>query len=444
MTFSKYAPSRHRRRLTVVCGLATVGLLLGGCSARVGNVEPPADGGTGAEWTAECSHYDPTGGITDSSIKVGTSLPVTGPNATAGTVRFGMQAYFDQVNESGGIDGRKIDLVVRDDAYDPAKTTANVNELLEKERVFGLLGVLGTSNVLAVQPDLQENCVPNLLTLTGAPVVARPDQTWTVPLLPTYTAEARSLAKAALASGAKTVSAISQNDDFGRAYVNALTEALEGTDVTITKQLTYDVGSPAVDSQITQLASDGADAVLVAALGTKCPQIFNGINASGWKPQLLAGALCTTKGLLSLFDPGAGENLISTAWYKSPSDAAWSGDSAIQKYRAALSEYTPEADPNEDFVLNGWLLGQMFVELLENAKTLDRAGVMEAARKADLHVDTMLDGIRFTTNAEKFEPIDSVQLQRYDARSRTMIFVDPDTAQNLPVGETKLTAGQTK
>jgi branched-chain amino acid transport system substrate-binding protein len=442
------APSRgtnggSRRVVTTLAGLTTIGLLLAGCSARVGS-DTSTDGAaeaSGGDLTADCLQYEPTTGITDDAIKVGTSLPVTGPLATAGTSRFGTQAYFDYVNANGGVDGRSIELVIRDDAYDPSKTTTNVNELVNDEKVFAMVSLLGTANVLAVQQDLQDNCIPNLLVQTGAPVVSTPEQTWTVPQFPTYTLEAEALAAAAEASGVKTVSIISQNDDFGKAYVEGLTGALDGTGITVTKQLTYDVGAPSVDSQITQLADDGADAVLVAALGTKCPQIFNGINASGWTPQLLVGTLCTTKGLLTLLEPGAGADMISTAWYKSPSDEAWADDEAMQTYRDAVAEYTPEADPNEDFVLDGWLLGQVFVDLLESADTLDRAGVMEAARTADLHVDTMLDGIQFVTGDDKFEPIDSVQLQRYDADATKMVFIDPETADDLPSGETKLTSG---
>jgi branched-chain amino acid transport system substrate-binding protein len=442
------APSRgtkggSRRVIMTLAGITTIGILLAGCSAR-GGTDTNSDGATDAgssELTADCLQYEPTTGITDDTIKVGTSLPVTGPLATAGTSRFGTQAYFDYVNDNGGVDGRSIEFAVRDDAYDPSKTTTNVNELVNDEKVFAMVSLLGTANVLAVQQDLQDNCIPNLLVQTGAPIVSTPEQTWTVPQFPTYTLEAEALAAAAEASGVKTVSIISQNDDFGKAYVEGLTGALEETDITVTKQLTYDVGAPSIDSQITQLADDGADAVLVAALGTKCPQIFNGINASGWNPQLLVGTLCTTKGLLTLLEGGAGANMISTAWYKSPSDPAWADDEAMQTYRDAVAKYTPEADPNEDFVLDGWLLGQVFVDILESSATLDRAGVMEAARNADLHVDTMLEGIQFVTNADTFEPIDSVQLQRYDADAKKMVFIDPETADDLPSGETKLTGG---
>ena len=418
--------------------LAVGALLLSGCSARG---SAPATEATDDDdsLAAQCDSYEPTAGIADDVIKIGTSLPVTGALATGGTVRYGAEAYFAKLNDEGGLDGRAIEYIVRDDAYDPSQTTANVNELVNQDRVFGLLGLFGTANILAVQPDLQAECIPNLLPLAGAPAIVTPEQTWTLGLFPSYTFEAAVLARAAINSGAKTISIISQNDDFGRAYVDGLKQGLEGSGVEITRELTYDVGSATVDAQVTQLADDDADAVLVAALGTKCPQIMNGIGASGWAPQLLVGTLCTSKGLLALMEDGAGDGLITTAWDKSPSDPIWADDPGMQAYREAVEQYIPGADPNEDFVLNGWLMAELFVALVESSPDLTRASVMETAHNADLTVDSLLPGIRFQTTPDKSEPIPELQLQRYDSTAQRMVFIDPETGADLPEGEIALT-----
>lgn len=418
--------------------LTVAALVLAGCSARGGGAEE-SGGDSGSELAAECAAYEPTVGITEDTIKVGTSLPVTGALATGGTVRYGAQAYFEKLNAEGGIDGREIEYIVRDDVYDPSKTTTNLNELLNQDGVFGTLGLFGTANIMAVGPDLQEGCVPNFLPLSGAPAIATAEQTWTVGFFPSYTLEARSLAQAAIASGANTISVVSQNDDFGRAYVAGLEAGLEGSDVEITRALTYDVGAATVDAQVTQLAADGADAVFIAALGTKCPQILNSINSSGWTPQLIVGPLCTSKGLMSLLEPGAGDGLITTAWYKSPSDPTWADDPGMQEYREAVEQYTPDADPNEDFVLNGWLMAQIFTNMLEASPELTRAAVMETAHNSRIEVDSLIPGIEFVTSATQTEPISQLQLQRYDAAAASMVFIDPETVEALPKGEVALT-----
>lgn len=435
----------ERRRFVISSiGIVATMLLVTACGARVGT--PTDGGGTDAanELTASCVSNTPTAGITDDTITIGTSMPITGALATAGTTRFGMLAYFEYLNDQGGVDGRQIDLIVRDDAYDPSKVSTNVEQLLNEEDVFAIVGLLGTAGTLAVQQDLQDNCVPNLFVLSGAPIISDSAQTWTTPMFPTYSLEAQALAQGAIASGAKTVSIISENDDFGKAYVDGLVGALEGTGIEVTQQQTYDVGAATVDAQITQLADDSADAVLVAALGTKCPQILNGIAASGWDPQLLVGTLCTTKGLLTLLEGDAGADMVSTAWYKSPGDPAWADDEAMTLYRDSVLKYQPEADPNEDFVLNGWLLAQAFAETLKNSDALDRVSVMESARNSDIHVDTMLDGVQYVTGPERFEPIDSVQLQRFDAADQRMEFIDPETGEDLASGQTALYTGEAK
>lgn len=420
--------------------LAVSTLTLAGCSARGGNVEASSNDAT-SELTTDCASYEPTVGITDDAIKIGTSLPVTGALATGGTVRLGAKAYFDKLNAEGGLDGRKIEYIVKDDVYDPSKTTTNVNELVSQEGVFGTLGLFGTANILAVQPDLQEGCIPNFLPLSGAPAIASEDQTWTVGFFPSYTVEAQALAQAAIASGAKTISVVSQNDDFGRAYVEGLKSGLEGSNVEITSELTYDVTAATVDAQVTQLADDGADAVFVAALGTKCPQILNSISASGWTPELFVGPLCTSKGLLSLLESGAGDGMITSAWYKSPSDPAWADDPGMQEYREAVQEYTPDADPNEDFVLNGWLMAQIFVEILKASPELTRASVMETAHNSQISVDSFIPGIEFVTSPTQTEPLTQLQLQRYDSALGSKLFIDPETLEVLPEGEVALTGG---
>lgn len=441
-TPTRYGSMSVRKKTMTIVALSALALGASGCTMRGSSSTTTSDNQSGADdITADCVSYDATAGVTKDSIKIGTTLSVTGSLATAGTIRYGMQAYIDSVNDEGGIDGRKIDLVVRDDGYDPTKAATNVNELVNNEKVFALFGQLGTANILAVQPDLEENCVPNLLVQSGAPVLVTPENYWTLSQYPSYALEGEVLAKTAIAQGAKRVSIISQNDDFGKAYTGSLIKTLEDAGVEVAKQTTYEAGSPSVDSQVTQLAADGADAVLVAALGTACPQILNGIHASGWEPQILTTALCTSKGLLSLLDPGAGDGGISSAFYKSPSDPQWANDEALATYRTALAKYAPEADPNEDYVLDGWLEGQLLVDILKSAKTMDRAGVMESARNANISADTLLPGIEFQTSPDKYEPLTSVQLRRFDASTKTFVFVDPETGEDLPAGEVKLATG---
>ncbi|WPB87877.1 ABC transporter substrate-binding protein [Streptomyces malaysiensis] len=387
--------------------------------------------------------------MSDKDITLGTTLPVTGPLAAAGTIRYGLQAYFDYINtERGGVKGHHVRLLVRDDAYDPARAAANVRELTGHSNVFALVSPVGTANVLAFRDDLEQQCVPNLLVASGAPAFADPAHPWTLTGLPTYSAEAAALAETITASKkVKTVAVLSQNDDYGRAYLDAFRARLAGSHVKVVAKRTYDVTQPTVDTQVTQLAATRADAVLVAALGAKCPQIMNGIADTTWRPKVLVGSLCTTRSLMRLMKPAARTALVTTQWYKSPGNKHWAADPAMALYREKIAQYAPKADPDEDFVLNGWLWGQLTVELLERTPNLTRADVMSTARAVSLHTDTMLDGVSFRTGPNDASPLESLQPVRHTASGFAPI--DAGTGKLLPNGETRLvsfegTSGRTK
>ncbi len=435
--------SSHWRAVVLVAALC---LTLSACSARTGD-SGGGQGGNAAEGsftTAGCDGYQASPGVTDSSILIGSSLPVTGPLAAAGKERFGWQAYFDYVNSQGGVDGRKLEFKALDDGYDPAKTSQNVRQLTTQDQVFALGGALGTAPVLSFAADTQASCIPNLMAATGAPVFAQSKYSWTLPALPTYSAEASVLATYAKSSGMKTVALIAQNDDFGRGYTAALTSQLQGSGITVVDSETFEVGDSTVSTQISKLANSGADAVLVAALGTKCVQIMNGIAGTSWRPEILAGALCTNKSLLDAMVPSAKQKMISTQWSKSPSDPQWTNDPAMKTYREAIARYAPEADPNEDFVLNAWTWAQILVEIIKKAPALTRAGVMGSARTADVHVGTMLDGINFTTGQNDYAPIESLQPVRFDPATGRFRSIDPGTGDFLGAGKSSVVSFEGK
>ena len=419
--------------------LGSVCLVLTACAPRVGD-------GTGADGSAaagsyptdDCESYEAAPGVTDDSILIGSSLPVTGPLAAAGTERYGWEAYFEYVNAQGGVDGRKLEFKALDDGYDPAKTAQNVNQLTLQDQVFALGGVLGTAPVLSYSEDTEAQCIPNLMVATGAPVFAQSKYSWTVPALPTYSAEASVLADYAKASGIKKVALLAQNDDFGRSYTKAFEDQLAGAGVEVVDSETFEVSDPTVDTQISKLAWVDADAVLVAALGTKCVQIMNGIEDAGWTPEILAGALSPPRAFSTLWTMLPRSAWSRSQWYKSPSDPQWAKDPGMATYRDALKKYAPDADPDEDFVLNAWISAQIMVEILKNAPELTRAGVMGAAREADVHVDTMLDGISFVTGKGDYAPIESMQLTRFDPEQGRFRFIDVETGKFLEAGTTSV------
>jgi branched-chain amino acid transport system substrate-binding protein len=440
MTFLTHTTKGGRSRTLVGVGIVAItAMLLAGCSARVGNTTSSA-GADSSGLTAKCTNYKATQGVTKDQILIGGSLSLTGPNATVGVASNGIKAYFDSVNAQGGIHGRKLKLIMLDDAYDPSKTTTNVNQEVNQDGVFAFISLLGTANVLAVQPMLESNCIPNLMVASGAPAVAGVANKWTIPGLPNYTQDATVLAQQVIRSGAKTVSTMTMSGDFGDSYVSGLKAALQGSGVKVIDNQSFQFGAPDVSSQLTHLASTKADAVLVAALGTQCPQAINGIQQSGWQPKIFIDQLCTNKGLLGLLQNGAGNGMISTAWYKSPTDPQWADDSAMKAYKTALAKYAPNADATQDFAFNGWLWAQIFVHILKSAKTMTRASVMDAARQVNFAPDTLLPGIKYSLDSSTFNPLSKLQVESYVASDHTFPFLNPKTGKVLDAGTIDLSA----
>lgn len=423
------------KMIATLSAFALLGAGLAACSVRGGGSADNQGSETEGMSTDDCVSYVASPGITDEEIRLGSSMPITGPLAAAGIVRQGIQARFSDVNEAGGIHGRQIRFDVLDDAYDPAKTVQNINRLLVQDEVFALTGVAGTATVLAYLDATEAECVPNLLISTGAPVFASPEYEWTFPAIPTYSVEGAALATAAISAGVKSVAILSQNDDFGKGYVESFTREIEGSGIEIVAEETYEFSDPTVDTQLTKLASSNADAILVAALGVKCIQTVNGIASTEWSPTIYVGQLCTARPLVESMEAGILPNLVSTAWFKDPSDPQWQEDASVQEFLEAVERYQPDADVSDLSVMQGWIIGQVMADFLQTAPELTRASVMETARNADIHVDTMLEGISYRVGPNDFAPIEAVQLVRYNPDADRFRGIDSITGEFLAPGE---------
>lgn len=430
-----------RAKLTTLTVLLTLGIGSAGCSVRTGGDTPSnARGADGEMSTSDCAAYEPSPGVTDDEIKLGSSMPITGALSAAGIIRLGMFAYFDKVNDEGGINGRKINFKVLDDTYDPAKTAQNINRLLVQDQVLALSGTVGTAPVLSYIDSTESDCVPNLMVATGAPVIASEDYQWTLPGSSTYSADAAALAGTAVKTGIKTVALLSQNDDFGRSFVSTFKSELGGSDVKVVTEETYEFSDPTLETQVSKLSSTGADAVFIAALGTKCIQAINGIAATAWRPQILIDDLCTAKPLLDSMEAEVKPLMHTTAWFKNPSDEQWRDDAAMREYRDAVAKYQPDADPSDPSVLKGWIFAQVTAKFLTAASEfeLTRASLMTQARSADVHVDTLLDGVNYKVGPDDYAPIESIQVTRFDPDAGDFRGVDPSTGEFLPEREVKL------
>ena len=237
--------------------------------------------------SAGAARADNAPGVTDTEIKIGQTMPYSGPASAYGVIGRAETAYFKMINEQGGVNGRKINLISLDDGYSPPKTVEQVRRLVEEEKVAFLFNTLGTPPNLAIRPYCNENKVPQLFVATGAATFSDPKQFhWTMGWQPNYQTEAKIFAQHILKTKPDAkIGILYQNDDFGKDYLIGLKEGL-GSDHAgmVIKEVSYEVSEPTVDSQIVTLQGSGADVFLIAATPKFAAQAIRKTYDLGWKP----------------------------------------------------------------------------------------------------------------------------------------------------------------
>jgi branched-chain amino acid transport system substrate-binding protein len=363
-----------------------------------------------------CENYEGAQGITDDKILIGNSLPQSGLFSVFDKVRVGIDAYFQFANSEGGIDGRDLELKSLDDQYLPERTRANVETLVNTDGVFALLGMVGTENNLQAQQYLAEQglCVPNLAVATGFPGFGDPEKDpWIINGLPNYALESIAFADYLKENKPEAkVAILAQNDAFGESYVTAFKSAIEGTDITLVDEQTFD---PKTESnpqgQVTTLASSGADALLLGVTSLPCPNALKAVKDSGWAPLTYVTLTCSSKTLMDIATDSA-EGTISTRATYDPSDPANAEQPPVVEFKeqGAAAGLT-EADLNDLNVAAGWGFGAYLVQLLKASPELERAAVMNTAwDQKDVSYGLNLEGLNWTTDGAT-DPFGINQLQ---------------------------------
>ena len=363
-----------------------------------------------------------TTGINGDTIKIGTSLPQSGTYSSFDEIRKGEEAFFSYTNDNGGVTvaGKKykLQLVVKDDAYDAQRTVTNVQSLISDDKVFALLNVVGTKNNLAIRNLINQACVPDLYAASGAPQWGNPDFPWLIgsELVP-YPLEVQAFVDYLKKTKPDaTIAVLRANDDFGRAYSDTLTELVKGTQLKVVQTQEYDNTGAQVATQVNNLANTKADAFLLAAALLACPTALNAAGDAGWKPITYMSGTCASKILFSI--AGANANgVLSVAPLLDPADPTKANDPAMKLYKTQVKKYQPSADTENSIVGYGWTTAALFVKTLESAEKLDRGSVMEAAHTlTDVSgIGLQLPGGTWNTSADDMFVGETFQFIQYDA-----------------------------
>ena len=362
-------------------------------------------------------------GVTDSEIKIGNINPYSGPASAYGTIGRAIGAYFDKVNDEGGINGRKIKYVSLDDGYSPPKAVEQARRLVEQDQVLLIFQSLGTPSNTAIQPYLNEKKVPQLFVATGASKWNDPKAfPWTMGWQPNYPTEAKIYAKYILQNikDAK-IAVLYQNDDYGKDYLKGLQEGLgakASTMIVATKS--YETSDPTVDSQIVALKNSSANVFVNITTPKFASQAIRKVYDIDWKPvHFLNNVSQSVAGVLKPAGLEKATGIISSYYLKDGTDPQWQNTKEYQDWLAWMKKYLPNGDPGDSFNVYAYTVAQTLVHVLkQSGDDLTRENVMnQAASLKNLELPMLLPGIKISTGPNDFAPIKQMQLQKFDGKT---------------------------
>jgi len=385
----------------VTAGLSAAGLILAGGLAA---------------WAA--GQYGP--GASDTEIKIGNTMPYSGPASSYGIIGKAEAAYFDVINKQGGINGRKITFISRDDGYSPPKTVELVRQLVEQDQVLLLFSTLGTPPNMAIHGYVNENKVPHLFLATGADQWNDPKHfPWTMMFLPSYSIESHIYARYILKNlpNAK-IAVLYQNDDYGKDYLNGLRDGLgDKAAKMIVATQSYETTDPTVDSQIVALRSSGADVLFTVAIPKFAAQAIRKVYDIDWKPTHFLNSVGNGVGTtMKSAGMEKGIGIISATYLKDPTDPQWQDTPEYKEWLAFMNDHNLSASIADAQSVVGYSYAQTMVAVLKACgDNLTRENVMkQAANIHDLKLPMLLPGVTLNTSPDDFDPVKQMQLMKFD------------------------------
>jgi branched-chain amino acid transport system substrate-binding protein len=354
-----------------------------------------------------------TAGVTEAEIRVGTSGPYSGPAAEAGAAHAAQQACFDSINDAGGINGRRIQFIRRDDGGKPDRAVTNIEELVQQDDVALIFGMVGTSSTRAAMPKLNEWGVPQLFVDSRWDRLAQlPQHPWTIGWPPSDRIEAQVLAKHVLQTRPHDkIGVVFPADISGRSFIAGLADVAGPAAAAAIKAIAYDAALQQIDaSKLGPLRDAGCGTVFIA--GTARP--VGVAKLAGWTPVRFITSMLGVPPPLGPELANWPGDTISTAYLKSPTDPAWDGDAGMQEFRSCMKRYLPTAAPANPHHVRGYAMGLTLVEVLKRCgNDLSRPNIMKRATELTaFSIPVLLRDIKLTTTGPDVRPVRELQLYR--------------------------------
>jgi branched-chain amino acid transport system substrate-binding protein len=360
------------------------------------------------------------GGVSDSEIRIGNIMPYTGPLAAFGAIGRAEAAYFDMVNDNGGINGRKVKFISYDDSSNPATAVEQTLKLVETDKVLLMFGSFGTPSNLATRRYLNERKTPQLFVASGDNEWANPKVfPWSMGWQPTFRAEGRIYANYIQAAyPERKIAVLWQNDRFGRELFQGLQEGLGDLARMIVADTTLDLSdSSSLDKQLEVLKSSGAEILVFDLAPAVAAQALRKITELDWRPvYLLVNASASIATSLRPAGLQNASGVISTSFLKDASDPAWKDDPAMKTWSSFMDKYYPDGDKDDINAVFGYAAAETLFQVLSQCgNDLSRENVMrQAASLRGYQSSVALPGITFNTGPADFHPIKQLRLVQFD------------------------------
>lgn len=358
----------------------------------------------------------------DEEIRIGNLIPYTGALAEFAAIGRAEAAYFDMINERGGINGRKVRFISHDDNSDPTTALELTRELVEKENVLLMFGSFGTPGNLAVRAFLNERKIPQLFVASGNEELSNPEAfPWTMGWQPSFRSAGRIYANylQAFYPNRKIV-VLWQNDQFGNDLYKGIQEGLGDLKRMIIVGIAFDAADEHIDGHVSILKRSGAEILVFAGAPTTASQVIRLAADLHWHPVFLLNDASASIG--TALGPAGVEKstgVISASFLKDPGDPAWKDDPAIKNWLSFMDRYYPKGDKDSSAALYGYAAAETLAHVLKQCgDDLSRENVMRQAKAlGDYEPSVLLPGIKINTGPENFRPIRQMRLIQFDGRT---------------------------
>ncbi|UYO43058.1 ABC transporter substrate-binding protein [Rhodopseudomonas palustris] len=386
-------------RRAALAGLGATALALNGSRARA------------------TSKYSP--GVTDTEIKLGTTAPYSGPASSYGIYGQAQTAYFKMINDNGGINGRKINLISLDNAFSPPKAVEQTRKLVESDEVFAIAGFLGTAANAAVQKYLNGKKVPNLFLTSGAERFNDPKEyPWIIPFYPLYVAQGAALGAYVLKEKPNAKIAVQYlNDDLGKDFLRGFKKGLGDKASQIVKEVSHEITEPSIDNQVADCKAAGADVFVQLTYSKFAAQGIRKVAALGWKPLHIVNSNCSSVG--GTLAPAGLDNakgLVSASWEAIATDPNYRDKPRIRAFVDFMKQYMPTVTLDDTTATPGYNNAYMIEQVLRRCgNDLTRENLLKQATSLrDEQPPLFLDGIKVGNSSTDYRAIHNIQITKFD------------------------------